>query len=109
MTNENETPSYSERGRMGGRPPKASNEDILSAVAAVIDETDAPVAKTSDIANHVELGEQATRDRLGTLVVRGELRSLAVGSGKVWWLPEPGHGPASQEETGSDDAKSSSH
>lgn len=83
---------------MGGRPPKASDEDVLDAVVAVIDENDAPVAKTSDIADRVELGTQATRDRLSTLVVQGELRSLAVGSGKVWWLAESDH----QDDTNDD-------
>lgn len=84
----NKTLSYSERGKMGGRPQQASDDDILNAVCRVLAETDAPVVRTADVSERLPIGEQATRDRLSTLVVRGQLRSLSVGSGKVWWLDE---------------------
>lgn len=87
-TSESDPMSHAERGKLGGRPPKAPPEEVLATVAAVIEETGRPIARTSDVSARLDIGEQATRDRLNELADEGRIESLRVGSGKVWWVED---------------------
>ncbi|MFC6906867.1 hypothetical protein [Halalkalicoccus tibetensis] len=100
--NDDEPMSHAERGKKGGRPPLATREDVLDAVREVLAESDAPIVRTPDVVKRLPIGNQTTRDHLGTLVEQSELRSLSVGSGKVWWIDESedGDSPDEQDDDG---------
>lgn len=72
---------------MTGPPPRISDEEILKLVALSPD----PIVTAGEIAEKVDMTQQAVNKRLGQLVEDGVLNSRKVGSAaKVYWITEDG-------------------
>jgi len=72
---------------MTGPPPRVSDEEILKLVALSPD----PIVTAGEIAEKVDMTQQAVNKRLRQLVEEGALNSRKVGSAaKVYWITEAG-------------------
>jgi predicted ArsR family transcriptional regulator len=68
-------------------PWKASDTEVLEAVATA----DAPVITSGQLADALDMSQQAAYSRLETFEDRGWVRSKKVGSAaKVYWLTQEG-------------------
>lgn len=72
---------------MTGPPPKVSDEEILKLVVLSPD----PIVTAGEIADKVDMTQQAVNKRLRNLSDEGLLNSRKVGSAaKVYWITEDG-------------------
>ncbi len=70
-----------------GPEPTVSDEELLQ----VIHDHYAPAVGSADIADSVELTQQAVTNRLEQLVDEELLKTMKVGRSRVWWLTADGH------------------
>lgn len=70
-----------------GRPPDVDDDEILEALEEATSNGQ-PVAIAGDVADRLPIKEQATLRRLQELESAGEVESLEVGVGYVWWIPD---------------------
>lgn len=82
--------SYSERGKLGGRPRKVSANDVINAALDVVARTGRSYVKTREIVEHprITAGEQAVRNRLNELVDDERMTTDTIGPARIWF-PEP--------------------
>lgn len=65
-----------------------TDEELLDAVAELLDERAEPAVGTKDIADRVGMTRRGTSNRLSTLVDAGELHHARIGNDSVsiYWL-----------------------
>jgi DNA-binding Lrp family transcriptional regulator len=72
---------------MAGRPPAASDLEILSAVSAALDGSGDPVATTREVTERLPIKREAVSRRLSDLAERRLLARKKIGVSYAWWLP----------------------
>lgn len=66
-----------------GRKPRATDEEILE----VVQEADAPVLSTAEVARELPIDRRSTLTRLHSLADDGELEYKKIGGrNTVWWI-----------------------
>lgn len=69
-----------------GRSLKMTPDDVYSFVRDYIRKTGTPVVTTTDITEQFECSKHTARDRLQTLVDRGDLEVKKVGRNRAYYL-----------------------
>ncbi|NGM71558.1 hypothetical protein G6M89_21680 [Natronolimnobius sp. AArcel1] len=69
---------------------KISSEEVKAAVIELCDKRGTPVVRPRDIVDldWVSVGKQTVNNHLQKLQERGEVSSISVGRGAVWWVPD---------------------
>ena len=71
---------------------KITREEVRQAIIEICDKRGVPVVRSNDIVEleWVSVGRQAVNNHLEALKENGEVASLSIGPGAVWWVPEEG-------------------
>jgi len=84
---------YNENRHSGHAQRVSDNNIVASLQSATKGEANPPVLSTSDVAELLPIGREATRKRLNELADNGKVKTYKAGRNPVWW-------PAPDEEDG---------
>jgi hypothetical protein len=73
---------------MAGRPPAASDLEILTAVSRALGGSGDPVVTTREVTERLPIKREAVSRRLSDLADRRLLARKKVGVSHAWWLPD---------------------